>query len=79
MGSFCCWLVDEDMYLRTSISGEIIVLCAFAEIYSAGQYVVKGCVSRDFNHATFHHVFLPAQYVSAFVLPRLTRWDGGSW
>ena len=26
MGSFCCWLVDEDMYLRTSISGEIIDL-----------------------------------------------------
>ena len=33
-GSFCCWLVDDDMYLRTSISGEIIVLCVFVEFVS---------------------------------------------
>ena len=32
-------------------------------LYSAvRKNVVKGCVSRSFNHATFHHVFWPAEY-----------------
>ena len=48
MGSFCCWLVDEDMYLRTSISGEIIDLCRMVNtnrVYSVVQEdMVKGCV-----------------------------------
>ena len=33
----------------------------FFKNYAAGdKNVVKGCVSRSFNHATFDHVFWPA-------------------
>ena len=43
MGSFCCWLVDEDMYLRTSTSGEIIDLRA-REYSVVQKEMVKGCI-----------------------------------
>ena len=52
-----------------------LFVCALLEHQVSRQYllcwpnnVVKGCVSRSFNHATFNPVFWPAEYRLTIVL-----------